>query len=68
METRINLVFQFAPEKLGRFESKGYTFLVFLNVLFFPIRPRAKLVRFPVVYDYAQNAGEIDSGRQSYQT
>ncbi len=28
-ETRINLVFQFAPEKLGRFESKGQNFLVF---------------------------------------
>jgi hypothetical protein len=27
--TRINLVFQFAPEKLGRFEHVGYNFLVF---------------------------------------
>jgi hypothetical protein len=28
-ETRINFVFQFAPEKLGCFETKGWNFLVF---------------------------------------
>ncbi len=49
-ETRINSVFQFAPGKLGRFETRGWNFLVFKNLLFFPIRPRAKFVRFPVVY------------------
>ncbi len=34
-ESRINLVFQLAPEKLGRFETKGWNFLVLKNVLFF---------------------------------
>jgi hypothetical protein len=28
-ETRIDLVFQFTPEKLGRFETAGWSFLVF---------------------------------------
>jgi hypothetical protein len=50
-ETRINLVFQFAPEKLGHFETKGWNFLVFnLKRAIFPIWPRAKFVRFTVVY------------------
>ncbi len=29
LEIRINLVSKFAPEKLGRFETKGWNFLVF---------------------------------------
>ncbi len=33
-ETRINLLFQFVPEKLGRFKTQYSNFLVFKNVLF----------------------------------
>ncbi len=51
-ETRMNLVFQFAPEKLGHFETKCRNFPV---LLFFPIQPRAKYVRFPVVYALTHN-------------
>ncbi len=29
LEIRINLVSQFSPEKLSRFETKGWNFLVF---------------------------------------
>ncbi len=51
-ETRLNLLFQFAPEKLGRFERQCWNFLTFQNGLFFLFRLRAKFVRFPVVYDF----------------
>ncbi len=34
-ETRINLLFQFAPEKLGRFETQCWNFGVFLKHAFF---------------------------------
>ncbi len=49
-ETRINLLFQFDPEKLGRFEKTLPQITSFKGFLFFPIRPIAKFVRSPVVY------------------
>ena len=38
-ETPINWLFQFAPEKLHRFEKLGRNLLVFKNGLFYPICP-----------------------------
>ncbi len=40
--TRINLLFQFAPEKLGRFERQCWNFLAFQNVLFFSNSPKSQ--------------------------
>ncbi len=53
-ETRVNLLFQFAPEKLGRFENTTKIY-IFSKLAIFPIRPIAKLVRSPVVYDNHQH-------------
>ena len=45
-ETRINWVFQFAPEKLGHFEKLGKNLSVFLKrAIFFQFSPEAKFVR-----------------------
>jgi hypothetical protein len=51
-ETRINLVFQLAPEKLGRFETKGWNFLAFKTCYFFSnsaqsqVRPISRGLRY----------------------
>ena len=49
-KTRNNWIFQFDPEKLGRFEKHCKDILVFQNGLFFPIHPAGKPVRSSVVY------------------
>ena len=52
-ETRLNLLFQFALEKIGCFYKHQRYFLVFQNLLFFPISPTARFVRSPVVYVFS---------------
>ncbi len=46
-DIQVNLVFQFAPEKLGHFESKGWSFLVFKTCYFFQFGPEPSSSDFP---------------------
>ncbi len=62
METRIELLFQFAPEKLGRFEKHCKNLQIFKRAIFFRICPVSKLVRSPVVY------GHIPETKIKFQT
>ena len=49
-ETRMNWLFKFAQEKLGRFENLCRYLSIFKTDYFFQFSPAGKLVQSPVVY------------------
>ncbi len=58
-DPRINLLFQFVPEKLGRFETKGWNFLVFLKHAIFSNSPQSQVRPISGVYDLCIGSSEI---------